>query len=130
MGKTTRKNGTGKRKKSPAPVVPTAEAINAASQAVEVTALAWSFAISARVKELAEELGRIDYVRQHPDTAGAAVVLGGVLDMDAVGRLTTAIDEAESVLEDLLTSKASAVPNLARACREAAVKLGLSEGKS
>jgi hypothetical protein len=99
---------------------------------LDQTAAAWVTAIRARVKELAEALGRLDYVSSHPDDVFAAKMLRTVLDDRALGRLVTAVNDAECALDDLLSADFSGpVPDLADACREAAKALAdsLSEGR-
>jgi hypothetical protein len=122
-------NGARTRTRSPKrkpPVVPTPAEITQHCHEVDVMAAAWVGCITAKVKELAYELGRLVYVSGHPEQTGAAAVLKTAIDMSALGQLTSAIDDAESTLEHLLSPNVSDdVPDLAGACRKAAAGLGL-----
>lgn len=119
--KPAKKRTTSVPAKSPAPVKRTAaseEAIRRCND-LDLTAAAWVTAIRAKVKELADEMGRLDYLTGHPDCKSAGLMLYTVLDRGALGELMAAVDAAEKAVEDLLQADAvEQIPNLARACRE------------
>jgi hypothetical protein len=81
----------------------------------------WVAAIAFRVRELADEMSRLDRLCSHPEDTMAAKLLRGMIDPDALGRLNGAVEEAERAVNGLIPAEeAPGVPDLAGACRAAA----------
>lgn len=97
---------------------------------LDLTAAAWACAIRRRVKELADEMGRMEYVMGHPPRPCAAAMLFTALDRAALGRLMAAVEEAGRAADELLQADVpDGVPDLAAVCQSAAVAMGLARSE-